>query len=213
MRIYIASGDFLTRNTERRVEVGVRVDDPSIAKSCAAFSICSCGIPSTHGNAARRHLRKVKPAPGQFPVDSQMAMFGYFKDGFEMEARKPSLSRLPKSLQKRLLPNGRRKATSLRPSPLRSVAESVWTRQPRQKIKGASKDENRRCNSKLFLRPCQGMLYLTKPTLHGWRKDVREYEESDDGLHVGNTIPTEAPRNCISPGRKNRAAELHLPER
>ncbi len=28
MRIYIASGDFLTRNTERRVEVGVRVDDP-----------------------------------------------------------------------------------------------------------------------------------------------------------------------------------------
>lgn len=32
MRIYIASGDFLTRNTERRVEVGVRVDDPAIAK-------------------------------------------------------------------------------------------------------------------------------------------------------------------------------------
>lgn len=27
-----ASGDFLTRNTERRVEVGVRVDDPAIAK-------------------------------------------------------------------------------------------------------------------------------------------------------------------------------------
>ncbi len=33
MRIYIASGDFLTRNTERRVEVGVRVDDPAIAKA------------------------------------------------------------------------------------------------------------------------------------------------------------------------------------
>ena len=31
-RIYIASGDFLTRNTERRVEVGVRVDDREIAK-------------------------------------------------------------------------------------------------------------------------------------------------------------------------------------
>ena len=31
-RIYIASGDFLTRNTERRVEVGVRVDDPRIAR-------------------------------------------------------------------------------------------------------------------------------------------------------------------------------------
>ena len=33
MTIYIASGDFLTRNTERRVEVGVRVDDREIAKS------------------------------------------------------------------------------------------------------------------------------------------------------------------------------------
>ncbi len=32
MRIYIASGDFLTRNTERRVEVGVRIDDAKIAQ-------------------------------------------------------------------------------------------------------------------------------------------------------------------------------------
>lgn len=32
LRIYIASGDFLTRNTERRVEVGVRIDDPQIKK-------------------------------------------------------------------------------------------------------------------------------------------------------------------------------------
>ena len=32
MTIYIASGDFLPRNTERRVEVGVRVDDREIAK-------------------------------------------------------------------------------------------------------------------------------------------------------------------------------------
>lgn len=25
-------------------------------------------------------------------------------------------------------------------------------------------------------------LYLTKPTLNGWRSDVKDYEESDDGL-------------------------------
>ena len=31
-RIYIASGDFLTRNTECRVEVGVRVEDPALVQ-------------------------------------------------------------------------------------------------------------------------------------------------------------------------------------
>lgn len=53
MRIYIASGDFLTRNTERRVEVGVRVDDPAIAKSCAASLICSCATPSMPARCSR----------------------------------------------------------------------------------------------------------------------------------------------------------------
>ena len=32
---------------------------------------------------------KVHPAEGQPPVDSQMAMFGYFKDGFEMAPERP----------------------------------------------------------------------------------------------------------------------------
>lgn len=32
--------------------------------------------------------------------------------------------------------------------------------------------------------PNRVWLYLTKPTLNGWRKDVRDYEESDDGLRV-----------------------------
>lgn len=32
--------------------------------------------------------------------------------------------------------------------------------------------------------PNKVWLYLTKPTLNGWRKDVKEYEESDDGLRV-----------------------------
>lgn len=32
--------------------------------------------------------------------------------------------------------------------------------------------------------PNKVWLYLTKPTLNGWRKDVKEYEESDDGMHV-----------------------------
>lgn len=30
--------------------------------------------------------------------------------------------------------------------------------------------------------PSKVWLYLTKPTLNGWRKDVRDYEESDGGM-------------------------------
>lgn len=90
MRIYIASGDFLTRNTERRVEVGVRVDDPAIAKKLRG--ILDLQLRDT---VNAREMQpdgtyvKVRPAEGQPPVDSQMAMFGYFQNGFVQETVKP----------------------------------------------------------------------------------------------------------------------------
>ena len=90
MRIYIASGDFLTRNTERRVEVGVRVDDPAIAKKLRG--ILDLQLRDT---VNAREMQpdgtyvKVPPAEGQPPVDSQMAMFGYFQNGFAQETDKP----------------------------------------------------------------------------------------------------------------------------
>ena len=90
MRIYIASGDFLTRNTERRVEVGVRVDDPAIAKKLRG--ILDLQLRDT---VNAREMQpdgtyvKVRPAEGQPPVDSQMAMFGYFQNGFAQETDKP----------------------------------------------------------------------------------------------------------------------------
>ena len=86
MRIYIASGDFLTRNTERRVEVGVRIDDTKIAQKLR--DILDLQLRDT---VNAREMQpdgsyvKVKPLPGQPPVDSQMAMFGYFTNGFEMQ--------------------------------------------------------------------------------------------------------------------------------
>lgn len=49
-RIYIASGDFLTRNTECRVEVGVRVEDPVLVQNSRISFSCSCGIMSTRGS-------------------------------------------------------------------------------------------------------------------------------------------------------------------
>ncbi len=84
MHIYIASGDFLTRNTERRVEVGVRVDDKRIARQLRGIldlqlrDTVNARVMQPDGN-----YTKVKPAEGEPPVDSQMAMYGYFQHAFE----------------------------------------------------------------------------------------------------------------------------------
>ena len=84
MHIYIASGDFLTRNTERRVEVGVRVDDRRIARQLRGIldlqlrDTVNARVMQPDGS-----YTKVKPAEGEPPVDSQMAMYGYFQHAFE----------------------------------------------------------------------------------------------------------------------------------
>ena len=118
MRIYIASGDFLTRNTERRVEVGVRIDDAKIAQKLRG--ILDLQLRDT---VNARELQpdgsyvKVKPLPGQPPVDSQMAMFGYFTNGFEMQpdpvrkVARPVPGKTPAARQP-----APRRTTSLRPA-------------------------------------------------------------------------------------------------
>ncbi len=86
MHIYIASGDFLTRNTERRVEVGVRVDDKRIARQLRGIldlqlrDTVNARVMQPDGS-----YTKVKPAEGEPPVDSQMAMYGYFQHSFERQ--------------------------------------------------------------------------------------------------------------------------------
>ena len=65
-RIYIASGDFLTRNTECRVEVGVRVEDPILIQKLS--DILQLQL---RDNVNAREMRadgsyqKVKSAPGE----------------------------------------------------------------------------------------------------------------------------------------------------
>ena len=84
MRIFIASGDFLTRNTERRVEVGVRINDPRIAKQL--YGILELQLRDTVNARVMQPdgtYTKVKPVEGQPPVDSQMAMYGYFQHGWD----------------------------------------------------------------------------------------------------------------------------------
>ena len=75
-RIYIASGDFLTRNTECRVEVGVRVEDEALIKKLT--DILELQL---HDNVNAREMRadgsyqKVKPADGEALVNGQMGMY------------------------------------------------------------------------------------------------------------------------------------------
>ena len=117
MRIYIASGDFLTRNTERRVEVGVRIDDAKIAQKLRG--ILDLQLRDTVN--AREMLPdgsdvKVKPLPGQPPIDSQMAMFGYFNNGFEMQPDPTPAAARPavrKAAPQQITP---RRTTGLRPA-------------------------------------------------------------------------------------------------
>ena len=80
-RIYIASGDFLTRNTECRVEVGVRVEDPVLVRKLTDI----LQLQLRDNVNAREMLpdgsyQKVKPAEGEALVNGQMGMYELLKN-------------------------------------------------------------------------------------------------------------------------------------
>ena len=99
-RIYIASGDFLTRNTECRVEVGVRVEDPILIQKLS--DILQLQL---RDNVNAREMRadgsyqKVKSVPGEELVNGQMDMYDLLKDDWtrrDTEASKAVTQPQPK---------------------------------------------------------------------------------------------------------------------
>lgn len=80
LRVYIASGDFLTRNTERRVEVGIKIENETIKKILWDILILQLqdNVNANLMQADGSYLR-VKRENGQNRVDSQMAMYPYLQ--------------------------------------------------------------------------------------------------------------------------------------
>ena len=99
-RTYIASGDFLTRNTECRVEVGVRVEDPVLKEKLD--SILRLQL-SDNVNAREMQpdgsYQKVKPAPGEPLVNSQMGMYDLLRDDWTARDKAAASVEPPKPIK------------------------------------------------------------------------------------------------------------------
>ena len=90
MRVYIASGDFLTRNTERRVEVGVRVRDSELAmRLMKMLQLQLDDNVNARVMQADGSYTKVKRTGEEPVVDSQMAMYALLEDAWPQPAAKP----------------------------------------------------------------------------------------------------------------------------
>ena len=83
-RIYIASGDFLTRNTECRVEVGVRVEDPVLVQKLTdILQLQLRDNVNARVMDANGSYQKVKPAEGEPLVNSQMGMYELLRNDWQ----------------------------------------------------------------------------------------------------------------------------------
>ncbi|MCO7110053.1 polyphosphate kinase 1 [Gemmiger formicilis] len=183
MRIYIASGDFLTRNTERRVEVGVRVDDPAIAKKLRG--ILDLQLRDT---VNAREMQpdgtyvKVRPAEGQPRWTVRWRCSAISRTAScrrRTSPRNQKQNQAQGSSRKGRCKTRTPAACGTAPQTCRSAAKPVRTREKIRRIqtmKSCVVTANYACD------PNKVWLYLTKPTLNGWRRDVSSYEESDDGL-------------------------------
>jgi polyphosphate kinase len=145
-RLYIASGDFLTRNTECRVEVGVRIRDPALVKKLT--DILELQL---RDNVNAREMRadgsyqKVKPQPGEAAVNSQMAMYALLQDDWagtgsaapkpeeqpepekapeQVQAKEPE--KVPEKVQAKAPEKTAKPQPAPRPAPRVTVKQQTW---------------------------------------------------------------------------------------
>ncbi len=85
MRMYIASGDFLTRNTERRVEVGVRIDDEDIKQML--WDVLSIQLKDNTNTSVMRpdgNYVKISEEQGGEKINSHLKTYEYFADKIQL---------------------------------------------------------------------------------------------------------------------------------
>ena len=91
LHMYIASGDFLTRNTERRVEVGVRIRDRRIVAELLEMLDLQLrdNVNASEMQPDGRYV-KVKPAESEERVDSQLGMYDLLANSWPVVQTQPA---------------------------------------------------------------------------------------------------------------------------
>ena len=150
-RIYIASGDFLTRNTECRVEVGVRIKDPALVQKLTDILEMQLA-----DNVNAREMgpdgsyQKVKPAPGEPLVNSQMGMYELFRDdwtgGAPAAQPAPAAPKAQPPVQERKAPAPQpsapaQPAPAAKPAPVHEPAAVAQPAQPAAPLAAEEKPE------------------------------------------------------------------------
>ena len=114
-RIYIASGDFLTRNTERRVEVGVKIQDLRIRREL--WQMLKLQL-ADNVNAKEMlpdgTYRKVPRQEGEGLVDSQFGMYDLLKNAWPQSGIPVQKKTISKAAHDKFVQ--RRKRTSIHKS-------------------------------------------------------------------------------------------------
>ncbi len=91
LRMYIASGDFLTRNTQRRVEAGVRITDPAlVAQLKDVINLQLADNVNAHEMNPDGTYSKVKPHKGDVLIDSQNEMYSILANAWEIAEQQKS---------------------------------------------------------------------------------------------------------------------------